>query len=73
MYKPYVCRVMFKDGEDAKSWRYGVSAGNEYEVIEAIRRKFKNDCDVEVSDIREATPSERASLRLGAGEINLLH
>lgn len=70
MYKPFICRVMFKDGEDSKSWRYGVSAGNEFEVIEAIKREFG---DVTIDDIREATIGERASLRLAAGAIKLLN
>ena len=70
VYKAHVCRVMFNDADDAKSRRYGVSAGNEFEVVEAIKRKLG---DVEVSDIREATPRELASLRLSAGEIKLLH
>jgi hypothetical protein len=68
MYEPYVCNVLFKDEE--KSRRFGVSAGNELEVVEAITRAFGK---VDVSDIRLATPSERASLRLSAGVVKPLN
>jgi hypothetical protein len=35
MYKPFVCRALFQD-EDERSMRFGVSAGNELEVKEAM-------------------------------------
>ena len=66
MYIPFVCSVRF-EGE-AKSRRYGVSAGNEFEVEEAVRRSFGI---VTVSDIRRATSSEAASLNLSAGCVKL--
>jgi hypothetical protein len=69
MYRDFVCSVQF--GDEPRTMRYGVSAGNELEVEEAIRRGLE---DVEeVSDIRLATPGERASLRLSAGMMRPLN
>jgi hypothetical protein len=75
MYKTFLCRVLVFDGEDKKSMRYGVSAGSNLEVEEAIRRYLRDQGVTEHSilEIREANPSESASLSLSPGRIKLLN
>lgn len=68
MYQTFVCRVHFD--EDGRSMRYGISAGNEFEVKDAVKRTFGK---VVISEIRKATRGEAASLNLTSGGIRPLN
>jgi hypothetical protein len=73
MYKTFICKVSLIT--DGRSINYGVSAGNEHEVREAMSRYLtgQNVGEFSIIEIREPTPSESASLNLPAGDVKLLN
>jgi hypothetical protein len=73
MYKTFICKVSFIS--DRKSMTFGVSAGNQHEVREAMSRYLTGQ-DIEefsIIEVRDSTPSEGASLNLPAGDVKLLN
>ena len=69
MYKFFICEI--SDDEGLRTQRYGVSAGNELEVREAMLRYLGAEFSIKV--IREASKDEMQKFgELPAGTIKLL-
>jgi hypothetical protein len=73
---PFVTTVSFAD-RDGMTVRlqYGVAAPSEQEARSELKRRFINQevYNYSISEIRQATSSEAASLNLSAGSIKLLN
>jgi hypothetical protein len=76
MHLPFVTTVSFADHSGMTvHLQYGVSAGDEIEARDEIKRRLINQelYNYSILEIRPATSVEAASLNLAAGSIKLLN
>jgi hypothetical protein len=75
MRVPFVTTVSFADGDGTVHLQYGISAGDEQEARNEIKRRLINQelYKYSISEIRRATSTEAASLNLSPGTIKLLN